>query len=224
MTDTISGYLEPEEVHAIVNAIPEVSKHPERDELLFNTLWQTGGRITEVITMTPEQVGMSSVRIRNLKQRKVLKEDGKVKYDKDGKPIKISDKNADKEVEVSRQLCAELKAFCDAHHIPKGDYIFKSNTNEMKHLSRWYCWWLLNKASEKARVYRFGKRNPRSHGGIKGAWPHLLRHSNAMLLLEKTKDISLVQQQLGHSSVRTTQTYAYTKKPEIKKQISEIEW
>ena len=42
------AYLEPDEIRAIINAIPLVSRHFERDQLLLETMWQTGGRVTEV--------------------------------------------------------------------------------------------------------------------------------------------------------------------------------
>ena len=221
----LSGYLEPEEVHAIINAVPEVSHHAERDQLLIELLWQTGARVSEAITLVPERIGMTSVVLHNLKQRKsLIGTDGKAVRDAKGKIVKVKNDNALKEVEVSEALCQKLKAFCTKHSILPGEWIFKGNMNPIKRLSRWYVWYMLTNVSEQAQVFKFGKRNIKTGGRFKGAYPHTLRHSAAMHLLEETGNISLVQQQLGHASVTTTQGYAFIKQTNIKKAIKEVRW
>ena len=113
----------------------------------------------------------------------------------------------------------KLKDFCGSNRITKGNYVFKPNKSMLGHLSRWYVWWIVDKASERASIYKMSKKRE-----LKGAWPHLFRHGNAMFLLEHTEDIDVVRQQLGHSNVKTTQSYAYTKRPKIKRVIAEVEW
>ena len=221
----LSGYLEPDEVHAIISAVPKISHHVERDQLLIELLWQTGARVSESLTLVPERLGMTSVVLHNLKQRKsVIGTDGRTVRDSKGKVVKIKNESALKEVEVSEALCQKLKAFCAKHNISPGEWIFKGNTNPEKPLSRWYAWWMLTKVSEQAQVFKFGKRNLKTGGRFKGAYPHVLRHSAAMHLLEETGNILLVQQQLGHASVVTTQGYAFIKQTNIKKAIKEVRW
>ena len=220
-----SGYLEPEEVRAIIGTIPQVSKHSERDQLLIELLWQSGARVTEAITLVPERIGMTSVVLRNLKQKAILKDkDGKTVRDENRKIVKISDPNALKEVEVSEPLCNRLRQFCKVNEISSGEWVFKSNRNSNKHLSRWYVWNMLTKVSEVAQVFKFGKRHPRTGGKFKGAYPHILRHSTAMFLLDQTENIDLVREHLGHASVVTTQGYAAVSKRKMKTVIKDIQW
>jgi len=214
---TFSGYLEQEEVRAIINALPAVSCHAERDTLFFELMWQSGARVSEAATLVPEHIGMTSIVLRNLKQHKRIRDEAT------GRIKKVSDPSALKEVEISASLCQSLKDYCDRNKIHEGDYVFKA-TKGSGHIRRWYAWNIFNKASEAARVYKFGKKHPRTGGRFKGACPHMLRHSNAMKLLEETKDIMIVKQQLGHASVRTTQGYAYVRAPRIRKEIAKMSW
>jgi integrase/recombinase XerD len=48
---------------------------------------------------------------------------------------------------------------------------------------------------------------------------HALRHSYAVHLYRKDKDLKAVQKQLGHSSIQTTQVYADITKEDIQGQI-----
>lgn len=213
----ISGYLEPSEVRAIINAVPNVSQHPERDVLMLETMWQTGGRVTEIITMVPERIGTSSIVMRNLKQYKRIRDD-------DGKMQRIRDQDRTKEIPVQADLCKSLKLFCDAKGIDVGDFVFQGNQDTSQHLDRRYVWWMVTRAAESVRVYKFGKKNSRTGGRFKGAYPHLFRHGAGSHLYEATNDIMLVRDILGHSDVKTTQVYTHIKQRDIKRKISDVDW
>jgi len=53
----------------------------------------------------------------------------------------------------------------------------------------------------------------------RGKSVHSLRHSYAVQLYQRKKDLRAVQKQLGHSSIQTTQIYADVTKKEIQDQI-----
>jgi len=233
MKHDFSDYLEPEEARAIINHVGKVSKHPERDTLLIEMLWQTGARVTEAIQLTQGGILSTSLILRNLKQRKPLRDfreshKGKVVHNVSGKPIMMADVKAIKAVEVSKALCDNLRAFCLANNIRRGEYVFQGNRNPLPHvcLGRYYVWWIVGKASEALKINKVGKRDPRIKIEREGkpAYPHLFRHATGMYLLEQTADLDLVRQHLGHANISTTQVYAYTKRGVIKRKIAELDW
>ncbi|KXS41477.1 MULTISPECIES: site-specific tyrosine recombinase/integron integrase [unclassified Candidatus Frackibacter] len=52
--------------------------------------------------------------------------------------------------------------------------------------------------------------------------PHKLRHTFASLLYQKTKDLRVLQDLLGHSNISTTQIYTHTDKDQRKNAVNEM--
>jgi site-specific recombinase XerD len=53
----------------------------------------------------------------------------------------------------------------------------------------------------------------------RGKAVHALRHSYGVMLYRKGRDIRAIQQQLGHSSIQTSQIYTHSTKEDIQKQL-----
>lgn len=191
-------YLETGEVMAIIGAVSSVSRHIERDTLLLKVLWQTGGRITEVLELIPKRVGNTSVILKNLKQK--------------------SEAPPYKEVYITPDLIQELRGYC--RHIHEDDYVFKPNRSKTGHLSRFYVNWMMGKAARLVNVKRVNTRT----GEFSFAWPHLFRHSCGMYILDKTGSTELAQRQLGHARLSTTQGYAVLKLEKSRKKLSDLDW
>ena len=197
---TPPAYLEPEEIRAIIDAVSNVSKHKERDSLLLETMWQTGGRVTEVLELVPKRIGDNNVILRNLKQ-----EPSSPPY---------------KETFVTPMLASRLKRFCEKHHLNEDEYVFQPNRSRKGHLSRWYVWWIISKAAKHANIKRVNRRR----GDFSWAWPHLFRHSCGMFILDQTGQTEMAQRQLGHARITTTQGYAVLKLEKSRKGLADLNW
>lgn len=59
MQDHLPKYLLAPEVAVLLHYLPD-----ERQRMLFATLWNTGARITEALTLTPEDLQLNNSRLR----------------------------------------------------------------------------------------------------------------------------------------------------------------
>lgn len=103
----------------------------------------------------------------------------------------------DRFVPLPKPIIADLKSYCS--DLKPEDLLFNTtNRNTQAFISR-----LGSKIGKKIHA-------------------HMLRHSYATHVLEKTNNIELVRELLGHSNIMTTQIYTHLSTKAIKKGISEV--
>jgi integrase/recombinase XerD len=100
-----------------------------------------------------------------------------------------------REVMLGEKLLAMLREYWRAVRPPQVGWLFPSPVDPTKPVSERAIRQALRKAAKAARLK-------------KKVYPHLLRHSFATHLLELGNEMEIIQQLLGHSSLRTTRRYA----------------
>lgn len=180
MQDHLPKYLLAPEVAVLLHYLPD-----ERQRMLFATLWNTGARITEALTLTPEDLQLEGsrpcVRLRTLKQR----QRGRGRPTADEKIARIVPLLDASYVE---QLKRYLATFRPGRRRPLFD------------ISRKTAWlWLqqaVKRAGEEGVEFALPTINPKT-----------FRHSFAMHLFFNHVPPKVVQAYMGHERYESTEVY-----------------
>ena len=113
----------------------------------------------------------------------------------------------DRVVMISRECGEILQEYIKKYKKAYDDYLFRNVAN--------------NNKITRERVTKILKKLAKEVGIEKRVFPHLLRHSLATNLLANGCDIYHIQQQLGHSDIRTTMIYVHSNTKMLKEQYDE---
>jgi integrase/recombinase XerD len=192
----LPSYVTREQARAIITAAATT-----RDRLLLETLWQTGGRVTEVLRLrrcdVDEREG--ALRLVNLKQRRwALRQ--KLTY-------------------VSPGLVAGLLAYARDTRIAPTGPLFPSQKGQGQPVTRQHAWHLIRRYAERAGVAVVGR-----DGRLRPATGLDFRHGAAVHQLRAGVPLSEVQAQLGHARIDTTTLYTRLTNPERRASADRVAW
>lgn len=175
-------YLQRDELQRLFDAVPAEGVQGRRDRAIFETLYSTGLRVSELVSLNRSQVDLQRrefmVRGKGRKPRIVFLSDAAAEAIQSY--LKLRDDNFE-------------PLFLNYRHSKKQEDI---TLGEKRRLSTVMVEYIVRKYARRAGI-------------IKKVTPHVLRHSFATELLMNGADIRSVQEMLGHSSITTTQIYTH---------------
>lgn len=188
-------FLRPEEFTALLSLTTS-----QADELMLRTLWETGGRPGEVVRLIPEHIDprANCILLYNFKQNKRRRATD-IRRPHPLKRIYLFPEST---------LCQDLLLYCSENHIGTSEWVFPSRRNASKPFSHVTLWRMITSMSEELGIRYIKKDTRTGEYRNKPAWPGLYRHGMAQYSLHRTGRLDVVQSQLGHSSISSTQVYA----------------
>lgn len=169
--------LNPAEVHQLLAACPENRKHGVRNRAMIVLLWRSGLRVAELVALEPKDLDMAAGTITVLR----------------GKGLKRRAVGIDPHALAMLRPWLELRRTLD---LPPGSPLFVTVLSDRfgRPLHTAYVRDMLKELAEKAGIEK------RVH-------PHGMRHTHAFELANEGVPLHLIQLQLGHESLATTERY-----------------
>src|SRR5919205_3106728 len=175
----LPSYVTREQARAIINAATT-----QTHRLLLECLWQSGGRISEVLRLRPCDLDQreGALVLDNRKQKRGSRK---------------------KRVYVSNDLIAQLQVLARDARIGYRSYLFRSAKSGQHSMSTVHAWRIVTACSRRA-----GVQVEDGQGQLRAANARDFRHGAAVNQVRQGIPLSEVQQKLGHARIDTTTIYA----------------
>jgi integrase len=191
----LPSYVAREQARAVINAAATTTHR-----LLLEALWQSGGRVREVLRLRPCDLveAEGALALTNLKQRRR--------------------ENRRKLVYVSPDLIGALRALAKDAGVPYMGSFFRSRQSRGQPMSYEQCWRLIRRYALAAGVLVADGDRLRPANGRD------FRHGAAVNQVRQGVPLSEVQQQLGHARIDSTSVYAKLANPERRAVADRVAW
>jgi integrase/recombinase XerD len=193
--ERLPSYVTREQARAIINAASG-----QTHRLLLECLWQSGGRLSEVLRLRPCDVDASegALVLDNRKQKRGSRK---------------------KRVYVSADLVAQLGNLARDAYVGYRDSYFPSAKSGERPMSGVHGWRIVTACSERA-----GVQVDDGHGQLRSANARDFRHGAAVNQVQQGIPLSEVQQQLGHARIDSTSVYTKLANPERRRLADRVAW
>lgn len=192
----LPSYVSRDQARAIINAAQTTSHR-----LLLEAIWQTGGRVAEVLRLRPCDLveAEGALSLANLKQHR---RDMRRKL-----------------VYVSPDLLGQLRALARDAKVAYDGFYFRSRQSRGGPMSYEQCWRIIRRGSADAGVQVVG-----ADGNLRLANGRDFRHGAGVHQVRSGVPLSEVQQQLGHARITSTTIYTRLANPERRLMADRVEW
>jgi len=177
------NYLTIDGVKCILNAPSSTTRHGYRDMMLISTLYETGGRVSEITGLTI----------------------GAIRFESPATALLNGKNEKSRIVPISDELAAKIQNYLNKEkltgHEHRASLLFTNRSGNM--LTDAGVRYILKKYADATRE-KYPTLIPEKLS------PHCLRHSKAMHLLQSGVDLVYIRDILGHEHLKTTEIYAKT--------------
>jgi integrase len=193
--EQLPSYVTREQARAIINAATT-----QTYRLLLECMWQSGGRISEVLRLRPCDVDPreGALVLDNRKQKRG---------------------NRRKRVYVSVDLVAQLQLLAHDARVSYRTSYFRSAKSGGAPMSAVHAWRIVTECSRRAGVQVESRP-----GVLRPANARDFRHGAAVNQVQQGIPLSEVQQQLGHARIDSTTIYTRLANPERRRLADRVIW
>jgi integrase len=193
--ERLPTYVTREQARTIINAASTL-----QHRVLLECLWQSGGRVSEVLRLRPRDVDAleGALMLENRKQKRG---------------------NRRKRVYVSPDLVAQLQLLGRERRTGYPGFLFDSAKSGGEAMSTVRAWRIVTNCSRRTGVSVEGIDSV-----LRPANGRDFRHGAAVNQVQQGVPLSEVQQQLGHARIDSTTIYTKLANPERRRVADRVRW